>query len=79
MFTCNEKHCTLIQWSELNMIPIPKSGDLREGENYRGISLSCVITKVAPSRLGPSAVLIARCQHPHCPHIKVIVTIVLDY
>ena len=24
------------QWSTLNLIPIPKSGDLREGKNYRG-------------------------------------------
>jgi hypothetical protein len=33
------------QWSLLNLIPIPKSGDLREGKNYRGISLSSVVAK----------------------------------
>ena len=34
------------QWSVLNIIPIPKSGDLSLGSNYRGISLSSVVSKV---------------------------------
>ena len=38
------------------------------------IAVSSLMTKVAPPTLGPSAVLIARCQHPHYPHITVIVT-----
>ncbi|XP_072046988.1 uncharacterized protein [Amphiura filiformis] len=33
------------QWSILNLIPIPKSGDLREGRNYRGICLSSIVAK----------------------------------
>ena len=33
------------QWSLLNLIPIPKSGDLREGKNYRGICLSSIVAK----------------------------------
>ncbi|XP_072017053.1 uncharacterized protein [Amphiura filiformis] len=31
------------QWSILNIIPIPKSGDLSQGGNYRGISLSSLV------------------------------------
>jgi len=33
------------QWSMLNIIPIPKSGDLSLGSNYRGISLSSLVAK----------------------------------
>ena len=33
------------QWSTLNHIPIPKSGDLRRGKNYRGICLSSIVAK----------------------------------
>jgi len=33
------------QWSILNIIPIPKSGDLSLGSNYRGISLSSLVAK----------------------------------
>ena len=33
------------QWAILNIIPIPKSGDLRSTSNYRGISLSSVVAK----------------------------------
>ena len=33
------------QWSMLNIIPIPKTGDLRSTSNYRGISLSSVVAK----------------------------------
>jgi hypothetical protein len=34
------------QWKILNIIPIPKSGDLTKTDNYRVISLSSVIAKV---------------------------------
>ena len=33
------------QWSLANIIPIPKTGDLSLGRNYRGISLSSLIQK----------------------------------
>ena len=31
------------QWSTLNIIPVPKSGDLSNTDNYRGICLSSVV------------------------------------
>ena len=34
------------QWSELDLLPIPKSGDLGETGNYRGISLSSLVAKL---------------------------------
>ena len=34
-----------IQWSILNIVPIPNSGDLSLGGNYRGISLSSIVAK----------------------------------
>ena len=33
------------QWSILNIVPIPKTGDLSSGSNYRGISLSSIVAK----------------------------------
>ena len=33
------------QWSIMNIIPIPKTGDLSKGNNYRGISLSSLVAK----------------------------------
>ena len=33
------------QWSILNIIPIPKKGDLSLGSNYRGISLGSLVAK----------------------------------
>ncbi|XP_072022739.1 uncharacterized protein [Amphiura filiformis] len=33
------------QWSILNIVPIPKTGDLSSGNNYRGISLSSIVSK----------------------------------
>ncbi len=35
-----------VQWSIINIIPIPQSGDLSLGSNYRGISLSSLVAKV---------------------------------
>ena len=34
------------QWSEINIVPVPKSGQLNKVENYRGISMCPVPTKV---------------------------------
>ena len=34
------------QWSEINILPIPKTGDLSDTGNYRGISLSSIVAKV---------------------------------
>ena len=33
-------------WSFMNIIPVPKSGDLSNTNNYRGISLICIIAKI---------------------------------
>ena len=33
------------QWSLLNLIPVPKSGDLSKAGNYRGICLSSLVAK----------------------------------
>ena len=32
-------------WSLSHIIPVPKSGDLSKPDNYRGISLTCIIAK----------------------------------
>ena len=34
------------QWSLSNIIPVPKSGNLSKTDNYRGISLTCIIAKI---------------------------------
>jgi hypothetical protein len=33
-------------WSLSSIIPVPKSGDLSKTDNYRGISLTCIIAKM---------------------------------
>ena len=33
------------QWSEIDMIPLPKTGDLSDTGNYRGISLSSIVAQ----------------------------------
>lgn len=46
---CNralDEGSTPSQWSELNIIPVPKSGPLTNCDNYRGISMCSVVTKV---------------------------------
>ena len=30
----------------MNIVPVPKSGDLSKTDNYRGISLICIIAKI---------------------------------
>jgi len=39
------------QWSETDMKPLPKSGDLGLTDNYRGIALSSVAAKIINKRL----------------------------
>ena len=34
------------QLSFMNIIPVPKSGDLSVTDNYRGISLTCIMAKI---------------------------------
>ena len=34
------------QWSEIDILPLPKTGDLSDTGNYRGISLSSVVAKI---------------------------------
>ncbi|CAI9723173.1 Hypothetical predicted protein [Octopus vulgaris] len=34
------------QWSELDLLPQPKTGDLSDTGNYRGISLSSIVAKM---------------------------------
>ncbi len=34
------------QWTLCNIIPVPKKGDLSKTDNYRGIGLMCIITKL---------------------------------
>ena len=34
------------QWSFMNIIPVPKSGDLSVTDNYRGISRTCIMAKI---------------------------------
>ena len=33
-------------WSYMNIIPVPKSGDLSKTDNYRGISVIYIIAKI---------------------------------
>ena len=33
-------------WSDINILPLPKDGDLSNASNYRGIGLSAMMTKV---------------------------------
>ncbi|MEO0685407.1 MAG: hypothetical protein AAFY76_10285, partial [Cyanobacteria bacterium J06649_11] len=34
------------QWLEIDILPLPKSGDLSNTTNYRGISLSSMVAKL---------------------------------
>ena len=43
-------------WSFMNIIPVPKSGDLSKPDNYRGISLICIIAKIY------NRLILNRCQ-----------------
>ena len=52
------------QWSDINLIPIPKSGDLGYTTNYRGIGLSAVVTKMV------NKMLLNRIQPQLDPHLR---------
>ena len=41
----------LSQWSILNIVPIPKYGDLSLGGNYRGLSLSSIVAETYNRRI----------------------------
>ena len=34
------------QWSKINIVPLPKTGDRGIASNYRGISLSSIVAKL---------------------------------
>ena len=34
------------QWSDINILPLPRDGDLSNASNYRGIGLSATMSKV---------------------------------
>jgi hypothetical protein len=42
LMKCNKPE----QWSLSNIIPVPKKGNLSNADNYRGISLTCIIAKL---------------------------------
>ena len=52
------------QWSDINIIPFPKSGDLGDTTNYRGIGLSAVVAKVV------NKMLLNRIQPKLDPHLR---------
>ena len=39
------------QWSLSNILPVPKSGNLSNTDNYRGIGLTCIIAKIFNSMI----------------------------
>ena len=52
------------QWSEIDMIPVPKSGDLSDTSNYRGISLAPIIAKTV------NKMILNRIQPNVDPHLR---------
>ena len=52
------------QWSEINMLPIPKSGDLTDPQNYRGISLISALAKTV------NKMILNRLQKKIDPHLR---------
>ena len=52
------------QWSEIDMIPVPKSGDLSDTSNYRGISLAPIIAKTV------NKMMLNRIQPKVDPHLR---------
>ena len=52
------------QWSLGNIIPLPKSGNHSCTDNYRGISLTCVITKIY------NRMILNRIRVPIDPHLR---------
>ena len=39
------------QWSTCHIIPVPKSGNLSDVHNYRGISLTTIAQKITNKRI----------------------------
>lgn len=52
-------------WSLSNIIPVPKSGDLAKPDNYRDISLTCVIAKMY------NRMILNRIRDAIDPHLRV--------
>ena len=53
------------QWSIMNIIPLPKNGDLSKGNNYRGISLSSLVAKTY------NRMILNRIQPAIKPHLRI--------
>ena len=53
-----------LQWSIINLVPVPKTGDLGIPENYRGISLSSVFSKTV------NKMILNRIQPKIDPHLR---------
>jgi hypothetical protein len=51
-------------WSLSNIIPVPKSGDLLKPDNYRGISLTCIIAKIY------NRMILNRIRGANDPHLR---------
>ena len=51
-------------WSLSNIIPVPKSGDLLKPDNYRGISLTCIIAKMY------DRMILNRIRGANDPHLR---------
>lgn len=51
-------------WSLSNIIPLPKAGDLSKPDNYRGISLTCIIAKVY------NCMILNRIRQAIDPHLR---------
>ena len=51
-------------WSLSNIIPVPKSGVLLKPDNYRGISLTCIIAKIY------NRMILNRIRGANDPHLR---------
>ena len=52
------------QWSVSDLIPVPKTGNLLKAENYRGISVACVVAKLY------NRMILNRIREPIDPHLR---------
>ena len=59
------KHFKLDQWSILNIVHTPQSGELSDAGHYRGISLSSVVTKLY------NRLILNRIRPVTDPHLRV--------
>ena len=53
------------QWSLSDILPIPKTGDMSITDNYRGISLNCIISKMY------NRMILNRIRGPIDPHLRI--------